>query len=205
MNMITRRLCLLAFPLTLAGVAASPSFAQQLTLGQVSDYLNSFTSAQGEFTQINADGTISTGTVYIKRPGRIRFEYNPPEEALVLAGGGQVAIFDPRSNTGPDRYPLSQTPLKIILEQNVDLTRSNMVTGHTSDGTTTSVTAQDPDNPEYGNIRMVYTAAPVELRQWIVTDDTGQQTTVILGDLVKGGRVPDILFNIQREMRAWGQ
>lgn len=204
MNMITRRLCLLAVPLVIAGFAASPSLAQQISLAQVSSYLNSFTSAQGAFTQINADGTISTGTVYIKRPGRIRFEYNPPEEALVVAGGGQVAIFDPRSNAGPDRYPLSQTPLKIILERNVDLTRSNMVTGHTSEGATTTVTAQDPDNPQYGNIRMVYTAAPVELRQWIVTDDTGQQTTVILGDLVKDGRVPDILFNIQREMSNRG-
>lgn len=205
MNMITRRLCLLAVPLALAGFAASPSLAQQLSLGQVSNYLNSFTSAEAEFTQINADGTISTGTVYIKRPNRVRFEYNPPEESLVVAGGGQVAIFDPRSDGGPDRYPLNQTPLKIILERNVDLTRTNMVTRHTSDGTTTTVTAQDPDHPEYGSIQMVYTANPVELRQWIVTDDTNQQTTVILGDLRKDGRVPDILFNIQREMREWGQ
>lgn len=202
--MITRRLCLLAVPLALAGFAASPSLAQQLSLGEVSGYLNSFTSAQGEFTQINSDGTISTGTVYIKRPGRVRFEYNPPEESLVVAGGGQVAIFDPRSDGGADRYPLNQTPLKIILERNIDLGRSGMVTRHVSDGTTTTVTAQDPEHPEYGNIQMVYTAAPVELRQWIVTDDTGQQTTVILGDLAKDGRVPDILFNIQREMRNWG-
>ncbi|WP_296418802.1 LolA family protein [Pseudooctadecabacter sp.] len=205
MNKITRRLCVLAVPLALAGLAASPSQAQQLSLAQVSNYLNSFTTAESEFTQINADGTISTGTVFIKRPNRVRFEYNPPEESLVVAGGGQVAIFDPRSDGGADRYPLSQTPLKIILERNVDLTRSNMVTRHVSDGTTTTVTAQDPDRPELGNIQMVYTANPVELRQWIVTDDTGQQTTVILGDLVKGGSVPDILFNIQREMRNWGQ
>ncbi|AKS47553.1 Outer membrane lipoprotein-sorting protein [Octadecabacter temperatus] len=204
MNMITRRLCLLAVPLALAGFAASPSSAQLLSLGQVSSYLNSFTSAEGEFTQINADGTISTGTIYIKRPNRVRFEYNPPEESLVVAGGGQVAIFDPRSDTGPDRYPLNQTPLKIILERNIDLTRTNMVTGHTSDGTTTTITAQDPDHPEYGSIQMVYTSSPVELRQWIVTDDTGQQTTVILGDLAKDGNVPDILFNIQREIRNWG-
>jgi len=193
----------MAVPLALAGFAASPSFAQQLSLGQVSNYLNSFTSAEGEFTQINADGTISTGTIYIKRPNRVRFEYNPPEQSLVVAGGGQVAIFDPRSDTGPDRYPLNQTPLSIILQSNVDLTRTNMVTGHTSDGSTTTVTAQDPDHPEYGNIQMVYTSSPAELRQWIVTDDTGQQTTVILGDLAKDGRVPDILFNIQREMRNW--
>jgi len=87
----------------------------------------------------------------IKRPGRIRFEYNAPDNSLVMAGGGSVAIFDPRSNNGPDRYPLSQTPLKIILERNVDLGRAKMVTGHTSDGTTTTITAQDPENPQYGN------------------------------------------------------
>lgn len=204
MKQITRRFLLLAAPLALAGLAASPSSAQQLSLAQVSTYLNSFTTAEAEFTQVNADGTISTGTVYIKRPNRVRFEYNPPEESLVVAGGGSVAIFDPRSDGGPDRYPLAQTPLKIILERNIDLTRTNMVTGHTSDGTSTIVTAQDPDYPEYGSIQMVYTADPVELRQWIVTDDSGQQTTVILGDLATNGRVPDILFNIQREMRNWG-
>ena len=203
MNKITRRLCLMAVPLAFAGFAASPSLAQQLSLGQVSDYLNSFVTAEGEFTQINADGTISTGRVFIKRPNRVRFEYNPPEESLVVAGGGQVAVFDPRSDGDPDRYPLNQTPLKIILERNIDLTQTNMVTGHTSDGTATTVTAQDPDRPEYGNIQMVYTADPVELRQWIITDDTGQKTTVILGDLAKDGNVPDILFNIQREMRNW--
>ena len=203
MNMITRRLCLLAVPLALAGFSASPVLAQQLSLGQISTYLNSFMSAEGEFTQINSDGTISTGTIYIKRPNRVRFEYNPPEQSLVVAGGGQVAIFDPRSDTGPDRYPLNQTPLSIILERNIDLTRTDMVTGHTSDGTSTTVTAQDPDRAQYGKIQMVYTSNPVELRQWIVTDETGQQTTVILGDLAKDGRVPDILFNIQREMRNW--
>ncbi|MDE0968800.1 MAG: outer membrane lipoprotein carrier protein LolA [Octadecabacter sp.] len=205
MYMITRRLCLLAVSLTFAGFVASPSLAQKLSLGQVSGYLNSFTSAEGQFTQINADGTISTGTIFIKRPGRIRFEYNPPEESLVVAGGGQVAIFDPRSNGGPDRYPLSQTPLSIILERNINFLRTDMVAGHTSDGTTTTVTAQDPDHPEYGSIQMIYTSSPVELRQWIITDDTGQQTKVILGNLTKDGRVPNILFNIQREMRNWGE
>jgi outer membrane lipoprotein-sorting protein len=187
----------------MAGLAASPGQAQQLSLNEISAYLNSFETAEGEFTQVNPDGTISTGKIFIKRPGRVRFEYNPPEAAMVIAGGGQLAVFDPRSNTGPDRYPLSETPLKIILERNVDLSRTNMVTAHTSDGTTTSVTAQDPDNPEYGNIQLVFTGDPVELRQWVITDDVGNQTTVVLGDLAKGGRVPNILFNIQAEMRDW--
>lgn len=184
---------------------ALPAYAQQLSLAEVSAYLNGLQTAQGGFTQINPDGTISTGTIYIKRPGRVRFEYAPPERALVVAGGGQVAIFDPRSNTGPDRYPLNQTPLNIILERNVDLTRARMVTGHTSDGTTTTITAQDPAHPEYGNIQLVFTANPVELRQWIVTDDVGEQTTVILNDLVKGGSIGDAQFNIEAEMRRRGQ
>jgi len=81
----------------------------------------------------------------------------------------------------------------------VDFGRARMVTGHTSDGTTTTVTAQDPDNPQYGNIQMVFTANPIELRQWIVTDDVGSQTTVILNDLVSGGRIGDIKFNILAE------
>lgn len=183
---------------------AAPVSAQQLSLDAVSNYLNQLQTAQGGFTQINGDGTLSTGQIFIKRPGRIRFEYNPPEKSLVMAGGGQVAIFDGRSNTGPDQYPLNQTPLKIILERNVNLGRARMVTGHTSDGTSTTITAQDPDNPQYGNIKMVFTANPIELRQWIVTDDVGSQTTVILNDMVAGGSIGDIKFNIQREMRNWG-
>lgn len=178
--------------------------AQQLSLSAVSGYLNRLVTAQGGFTQINGDGTLSTGQIYIKRPGRIRFEYNAPDNSLMIAGGGQVAIFDPRSNTAPDRYPLNQTPLSIILERNVDLARRRMVTGHTSDGTSTTVTAQDPDHPEYGNIQLVFTANPIELRQWVVTDDTGGQTTVILNDVVPGAAIGEAKFNIVSEMRRRG-
>ncbi len=191
----------MAFFMSVYAVAAT---AQQLTLPQISDYLNQLQTAQGGFTQINGDGTLSTGQIYIKRPGRIRFEYNPPEESLVVASGGQLAIFDPRSNAGPDRYPLNQTPLNIILQRNVNLSAARMVTGTVSDGTTTTVTAQDPDNPQYGNIQMVFTANPIELRQWIITDDMGNETTLILNDLQSGGQIGDIMFNINAEMRRRG-
>lgn len=190
----------LAAALALAGAAAS---AQQLSLGEISSYLNGLRSAQGGFTQVNADGTITTGTVYIKRPGRVRFEYAPPDRSLFVAGGGQVAVFDPRSNTGPERFPLNQTPLSIILADNVDLNRSGMVTNHVSDGTSTIVTAQDPEHPDYGSIQMVFTGSPVELRQWIVTDETGSQTTVILNDLQEGVRIGERPFNIEAEVQAW--
>lgn len=199
----TLRFLTLLLPLTIAALAGGASQAQQLSLAEISNYLNSFTTAEGEFTQINADGTISTGQVYIKRPGRVRFEYNPPDASLVVAGGGSVAVFDPQSDRNPERYPLSETPLKIILERNVDLTRAGMVTGHSFDGTATTVTAQDPQHPEYGSIQLRFTGSPAELRQWVVTDDTGTQTTVVLGDLAKGVQIGDIEFNIQRATRLW--
>ncbi|MGH1369819.1 MAG: LolA family protein [Maritimibacter sp.] len=178
--------------------------ADKLSLGAISNYLNRLSTAKAEFTQINADGTISTGTIYIKRPGRARFEYKPPEKTLVLASAGQLAIFDEKSNTGPEQYPLARTPLNLILASNTNLSQNGMVVGHNFDGTATTVTAQDPKHPEYGNIQMMFTGAPTELRQWIITDNTGQKTTVILGELTKGAAMKDQIFSITSEAMRRG-
>ncbi|MEO1308251.1 MAG: outer-membrane lipoprotein carrier protein LolA, partial [Pseudomonadota bacterium] len=121
-----------------------------------------------------------------------------------IAGGGQVAVFDPKSNVPPDQYPLRRTPLNLILERNVDLGRAKMVTGHTVDGAKTIVRAQDPEHPEYGNIQLVFTANPTELRQWVITDDSGTETTVILRELEKGGALSPSLFSITAELRKRG-
>lgn len=186
-----------------AGVmlSAAPALAEKLSLKEISSYLNGLQTAQAQFTQLNGDGTLSTGTFYIKRPGKARFEYNPPEKALVVVGSQQVAVFDGKSNAGPSQYPLSRTPLSVILAKTVDLSRAKMVTGHSYDGTATTITAQDPDNPQYGNIKLMFTSSPTELRQWIITDDSGAETTVILGELSKGGDLPNKLFSINQEIR----
>ena len=199
MKTIRFAIAALAFALPVAAAA------QELSLNQISQYLNGLKTATADFTQINDDGSIATGKLFIKRPGQVRFEYNPPDQALVMAGGSTVAIFDNKSNQPPEQYPLKQTPLNLILERNVDLAKRNMVTGHTSDGTKTVVTAQDPENPEYGNIQLVFTANPTELRQWVITDGTGAQTTVVLGGLTSGGDLPGNLFNITFEMERRGR
>jgi len=191
--------------LALAAMSAIPATAQQLSLNAVSSYLNTLQSAKGAFTQINDDGTISTGTIYIKRPGKVRFEYNPPEQALVMAGAGEVAIFDLKTRQAPERYPLARTPLSIILERNVNLARAGMVTGHSFDGTATIVTAQDPAHPEYGNIQLKFTGNPVQLRQWVINNDDGSRTTVVLGDLDESAQVPDRLFSIRDEVARLGR
>ena len=182
-----------------------PAFAEKISLGELSRYLNALQTAEAEITQVNSDGTISTGKVFIKRPGRVRFEYAPPDKTLVMAGGGQVAIFDAKSNQPPEQYPLARTPLNLILAPNVDLSRAKMVVGHTSDDKTTTIVAQDPEHPEYGTIKLIFTAAPTELRQWVITDSSGAQTTVILGDLTKGVDLKASLFSIKFEAEKRGR
>ncbi len=179
---------------------AFPAMAEKIPLKDLSAYLNSLTTAQTDFTQVNADGSIATGKLFIKRPGRVRFEYAPPDRSLVLASGGQVAIFDAKSNQPPEQYPLSRTPLNLILDDKVDLARARMVVGHQEVKATTRVQAQDPEHPEYGTIELVFTAAPTTLRQWVITDDLGQQTTVILGTLQQGADFKPSLFSITDEV-----
>lgn len=201
MFLMNRRFALLA---PLAFLLPLPAAAEKIPLGTISAYLNSLTTVEADFTQVNSDGSISTGKIYIRRPGRVRFEYAPPDRSLVIAGGQQVAVFDAKSNQPPEQYPLKRTPLNLILAENIDLSRAKMVVGHTEDGTSTRVRAQDPETPEYGSIELVFTSNPVELRQWVITDDLGQQTTVILGELKKGGSMGARLFDISAEMKKRG-
>ena len=184
-----------------AAMLALPAFAQAIPLAEISRSLNSIGTAQADFTQVNADGSMATGKIYIKRPGRVRFEYSS-DKSLVLASTGSVAIFDPKSNQPPTQYPLSRTPLSLILADNIDLSRARMVTGQTSDGKTTTVIAQDPDHPDYGTIAMVFTPNPTQLRQWVITDGAGKKTVVILGDMATGMDFPNRLFSIDVETRA---
>lgn len=189
---------------SLAVMIATSAMAEKLSLAKISKYLNGLKVVQAEFTQINDDGTISTGDISIHRPGRIRFDYNPPEESLVIAGKGRVAVFDSKSNQPPSKFQLGQTPLGLILRPNVNFNQSNMVVGHTADANTTTVVAQDPKHPEYGNIRLIFTGSPVELRQWVINDGAGSSTTVILGELKKGGSIRASKFDIEAEEKRRG-
>jgi len=184
--------------------APGPALANPIPLAEISRYFNSFRTAQADFTQVNPDGSISTGRLMIHRPGRMRFEYDAPDQTLVMASAGAVNIFDARSNAGPSSYPLSRTPLNLILSDTVDLSRNRMVVSHSADGPTTAVVAQDPAHPEYGSIRLVFSADPTELRQWVVTDDTGRETTVILGTLRTGVSLGSLLFNLDAELQRRG-
>lgn len=193
--------------ITVIALCLVPSIAsaEKLSLQQLSGYLNNLKSAKGAFTQVNPDNTLSKGSFMIKRPGRMRFEYAEPNPALVVASSGQVAVFDKKSSAGPQGFPIGRTPLGLILRKNVNLASSGMVISHIEEGPVTKITAQDPKHPKYGNIELVFTANPIELRQWIVTDGSGEKTTVVLGQLNKSVRLSDAMFNIEQIAIDLGQ
>ena len=176
-----------------------PAAATEVPLDALSSYLNSLTTVEASFVQVNADGSKAKGTISIQRPGRARFDYAAPDDSLVLASGGMVAIFDSKSNQPPEQYPLARTPLNLILAKDVNLSAAKMVIGHREVGATTRVLAQDPKHPDYGTIEMVFSDNPVALTKWIITDDIGNQTSVTLGELVAGKTYPSSTFSIDLE------
>lgn len=178
--------------------SGAPALADKLPLSDISRYFNDLSTAEADFNQFNADGSTSSGKLYIKRPGRMRFEYNPPESAVVVAGSGTVVIYDTKSNQPPETYPLRRTPLNLILSRNVNLDRADMVVGHGFDGTHTIVTAQDPENPEYGSIELAFSSDPVALQGWTVTDASGGRTQVALEEFARGGILTNQLFDVGR-------
>ena len=132
----------------------------------------------------------------------MRFEYNPPNNALVLASSGRLAIFDDKGNQDPVIYPLKRTPLAIILAKNIDLASSPMVVGHEVEGAVTVVSVEDPAHPDQGRVELVFIGPEPVLRQWVVRDANGGTTTMILGDFQTGMALGSSLFNITYNTEA---
>ena len=141
-------------------ILATPVAAEKISLNEISSYFNAMTTAEAQFSQVTDTGETSTGRLFIRRPGRIRFEYDPPEATLVVVGGGQVAVFDPKSRDEPLRFPLRHSPLSLVLERTVDLAQRDMVVAHFEAESQTAVTLQDPENPDYGFIQLIFTDNP---------------------------------------------
>ena len=182
-------------------ILATPVAAEKISLNEISSYFNAMTTAEAQFSQFTDTGETSTGRLFIRRPGRIRFEYDPPEATLVVVGGGQVAVFDPKSRDEPLRFPLRHSPLSLVLERTVDLAQRDMVVAHFEAESQTAVTLQDLENPDYGFIQLIFTDNPVQLRQWVVQDNSGGRTRIVLDSLTQGGKLSNVLFNIQHEMQ----
>lgn len=185
-------------------ISATQAIAAPASIDQISAYIEDLKSVSAEFIQYNPDGSRMSGTMYMKRPGKLRFEYNGENMPLVMVGGGQVAVFDPLSNEPPMRFPLSQTPMKPILDRDVDIASTRFETHLMESGDFTILNVQDPRFAEYGYISLVFDTSPLQLRQWVVIDGAGQQTAIALTQINLAAKINNGIFNIRSEMRKRG-
>lgn len=168
-------------------------------LDRVSAYLSSLTDMQGNFLQVGPDGSLAEGKFYLRRPGRLRFEYTPPQHMLVVADGTWVAVKDGFSAT--QRYPLGSTPLGILLQKHVDLASEVRVLSVERQPGVLRVKLQDKSGNAPGDLTLVFDEPSLQLRQWVVTDAQGLQTTVALRGIQSGLRADNALFVLKDEQR----
>ncbi|MEM7178124.1 MAG: outer membrane lipoprotein carrier protein LolA [Pseudomonadota bacterium] len=177
-----RTVARLAVALLLFGPVIAPAQGvNQGDLLRISNYLNGISTLEGNFVQVGPDGDLSEGTFYLRRPGRMRFQYEPPNPALIIVDGVWVGVCDPQVRTF-DRFPLSETPLSLLLRERVDLRKEGAVRSIERSAGQLRVEAVDPGAPEQGSITMVFADNPLELRQWVVVDNQGLTTTIALSD-----------------------
>lgn len=172
---------------------AAYSNEQKAQLDKISAYLNGIHSLKARFVQIGPDGSTDPGTLYIQKPGQIRFEYDPPSPLLIVATGGRVHVKNARLNT-VDSYDLSDTPLGLLLNKDVDLKANKAVMGITEQNGAVIVQARTSTNRNNSNITLVFSAPGLELRQWTVRDNQGGSTTVALQSMQAGAAIDPVLF-----------
>ena len=162
-------------------------------LDRLSAAMNAIHSLKGEFSQIDPNGAVEGGEVYIEKPGKMRFEYKPPSAVLVVSDGVDVAVFNKRLNT-TDRYPLASTPLNLLLSDHVNLKGSQYVVGLEHRPGEMVVHARSTDRRMTGNITIVFSDPGLQLKQWTVVDAQGLATTVSLRNIQTGVALDPALF-----------
>ncbi|MFN0265103.1 LolA family protein [Tepidamorphus sp. 3E244] len=180
---------------------ALPAAAQDLTeeqrdvLSRANLSLNQLQQITGDFVQVGPDGSRAEGKLYLQRPGKLRFEYDPPSKLQIVSDGFWVAIQDRKMKT-TEKYPLATTPLKIILANNVDLGRDAFIRDiYTQEGFVT-VTLQEKAGEADGSLVLIFDSQTYDLRQWTVTDAQGLDTSVALSNIATSQDLDSKIFRV---------
>jgi len=182
---------LLAAPVAVSAVAQAPA-----DLSAVQAHLRALTTFTADFSQADRNGKVLTGTLTMKQPGRIRFQYEKGVPLLIVAEGGALNFID-YSVRQVQRWPIRNSPLGVLLDPSRDLSRFAKVVP-ASGSPLLSVEASDPKHPEYGRITLVFARgggpAGLILQGWVSLDSQNNRTTIRLSNQRFGGPVADSAF-----------
>jgi len=163
-------------------------------------YLEGIDTLQGDFTQIAPSGNVTTGRFFLRRPGLLRFEYDPPTPLLIVANSGLVYVRDEELET-TDSYPVGRTPLKFLLQEEIDRSAVEIVAVDRGVDTV-AVTMASPDEETEGELSVIVSAPEMSLKRWVVRDLQNGVTIVTLDNVAAGERLANRLF---RAPEAGGQ
>lgn len=192
-DFLARRTAIAALALAASLVAPMVAQAAQ-SAEQIAAHFSSVRTMMGEFVQFGPRGEQTGGKFYIERPGKIRFDYEAPSGFRVTSDGSSVVIMNKKLNTA-DLYPLSKTPLKLLLDERIDLSGDKVQTVREDDDLTT---IKMSDKSVFGNstITMMFDSASYDLRQWTITDAQGKDTTVMIFNVQQGVTFDPSVFEI---------
>jgi outer membrane lipoprotein-sorting protein len=174
---------------------------QRALIDRVNLYLMSVQTLTGDFVQVGPDGRRAEGKIFLQKPGRIRFEYNPPSPIELVADGNSLVVRD-RLLATQDLYPLSQTPLRFLLADRIDLLRETNVTSITTDDTFISLQIEEKHTlGGTHKVLLMFSVKDTQLKQWTVTDPQGYDTTVALYNLDLGKKLDPAMFVINYERK----
>jgi len=205
MTHMNRRFALLGLS---ALVLAPAAYAQQATptvlegaaraegLAQANRALNAAQRMQGRFVQTSPGGARASGMFYLQRPGRLRFQYDPPATMLIVADGSVVAMQDTELRT-TERTPIRSTPLNLILGETINLERDARVLRVSRAGQWLMITARDRRGQTDGQITLQFFGPNAELRSWDVIDATGARTRITLSDITQPASLDRSLFRLE--------
>lgn len=190
-------------PVAVAAARIEPLSNREI-VERANAYFTNLGTLLADFTQIGGDGRKLGGTLYLQRPGKLRFEYDPPATLEVVADGSSVAVRDRKLAT-QDLYSISQTPLKFLLREQVSLGQDIAIKGITNDGDSVRISLEDRSTlGGTSRITLYFDPAIETLTQWRIVDPQGFQTIVVLNKAEKGRRMDPGLFKIQYEAIVGG-
>ena len=193
--------------LVLAALAVSilfpqPSHAAPLSaddkkaLAQIEAYFNGITTLQARFLQVASTGATAQGILSLKRPGLMRFEYDEPSPILLVSDGTWL-VFQDNELEQTTHVPLGSTPLSVLVEDPVDFKTGLEVLDVVRNPGVIRLLMRMRDDPEAGMVQMVFSDAPLALRQWTITDAQGVEVKVALLETRRGMTLKDDLFKPQ--------
>ena len=203
-------LLLAAFPVVAKDTNAVSVNAQGSSTGEVTastfaNYLNRLEKGFARFSQLNADGTTSKGTILVMRPSYVRIEYDPPAMGLVIADRYRVAVFDLKTKMAPYIFPLASTPLYYLLSDATWVNDPDVMLESNIGADTSEIVLRNPISNNIGGVRLRFNNSPPRLIGWTYSDQFNQTTQMNIDSIITNVDINTDLFDIDGEIRRLSQ